>query len=62
MLPAYVRHKSLEDKSTLFPSKRRLDFPLSLVKEGIYLGTHLKEELTDMFSKLLEYSLFPQAD
>ena len=62
MLPTYVRYKSLEDKSTLSPSKRRLGSPLSLVKDRIYLGTHLKEELTDMFSKLLEYSLFPQAD
>ena len=30
--------------------------------EGIYLDTHLKEELTDLFWELPGYSLFPQAE
>ena len=34
----------------------------SLAKERIYLGTHLKEELTDLFWKLPGYSLLPQAE
>ena len=33
----------------LSPSKSGLPFPLSLVKKRIYLGTHLKEEFTDLF-------------
>ena len=41
---------NLEDKSMLAHFKKAL----------IYLDTHLKEELTDLFWKLLGYSLFPK--
>ena len=36
--------------------------PFSLAKKRAYLDTHLKEELTYLFSKLPRYSLFPLAE
>ena len=55
LLSPHVRD-SLEDKSVLFHSKRP-SFSVSLTKNRIYLGTHLKEELTILLWKLLGYSL-----
>ena len=46
----------------LAPSKKGLAAPLSLAKKRIYLGTHLKEKITDLFLKLPGYSLFLQAE
>ena len=33
----------------LAPSKKGLPLPLSLAKKKIYLDSHFKEELTDLF-------------
>ena len=49
---------SLEDKSMIVYSKKTFS-PFSLSRNRIYLGTHLKDELTDLFWKLPRYSLFP---
>ena len=57
-----VCRDNLEDKSMLVPSKKELPSPFSLIRKRIYLGTHLKEELTDFFWKLPGYSLFGQAE
>ena len=46
----------------LATSRKGLLFPFSLARKRIYLGTHLKEELTDLFRKLPAYSLFLQAE
>ena len=43
-------------------SKNPLPFPFSLAKKRIYLDTHLKEELTDLFWKLPGCFLFPQKE
>ena len=57
-----VERDSLEDKSTLAPSKKGLPSPFSLTRRSIYQGTHLKEEITDLFWKLPGYSIFPEAE
>ena len=36
----------------LTPSKKGLLSPFSWARKGIYLGTHLKEELADLFLKV----------
>ena len=48
MVAPHVRD-SLEDKSVLFFSKKGSPRLFILAKEKIYLGAHLKEELTDLF-------------
>ena len=45
----------------LAPSKKGLHLPISLAKKTVYLSTHLKEELIDLFWKLSGCSLFSQA-
>ena len=40
------------------PFQKALPSPFSLARNKIYLGTHLKEELTNLFWKLTGYSLF----
>ena len=42
--------------------KKVLLLSFSLAKKRIYVGTHLKEELTDLFWKLPVYSLLTQAE
>ena len=42
-----------------FPFQKSIPSPFSLAKNRIYLGTHLKKELTSLFWKLPGYSLFP---
>ena len=44
---------------TFSPLEKDLPSPFSLARNRIYLGTHLKEELTNSFWKLKGYSLFP---
>ena len=44
----YVKY-SLEDNSVLFNPPKCLTSPFSLSGERIYLGTHLKKELNDLF-------------
>ena len=46
----------------LAPFKKGLPSPFSLVKKRRYLGTHLKEELINLFQKLPGYSLLLQAE
>ena len=43
-------------------SEKDLPSLFNLVRERIYLDTHFKWELTDLFWKLPGYSLFPQAE
>ena len=50
---------NLDDKSVFVHSKKSLPSPFSLARCRIYLGTHLREELTDLFLKLPGHSLFP---
>ena len=45
----------------LDPQQKVLTPSFNLAKKRIYVRTYLKEELTDLFWRLLEYSLFPQA-
>ena len=42
-----------------FTLQKGLPFPFSFARNRIYLGTHLKEELTNLFGKLPRYPLFP---
>ena len=58
-LPPHMRD-SLEYKSMLFCSIKNPSSPFNLARNRIYAGTHLKEELTNLFWKLPAYSLFPQ--
>ena len=55
MVASHVRD-SLEDKSILFSFKKGLPRLFSLAKKKIYLGAHLKEELTDLFWTVPGYS------
>ena len=55
MVAPHVRD-SLEDKSILFSFKKGLPRLFSLAKKKIYLGAHLKEELTDLFWTAPGYS------
>ena len=56
-LSPHVRDSSKEVYA--FPFQKDLPSPLSLARNSIYLGTHLTEELNDLFWKLPGYSLFP---
>ena len=38
----------------LAPSKKGLGSPFSLIQKRIYLSIHLKEELTDLFEKVVK--------
>ena len=55
MVAPHVRD-SLEDKSVLFFSKKGSPRLFILAKKKIYLGAHLKEELTDLFWTVPGYS------
>ena len=44
---------------TLTCKKYNLPCPFSLMRISIYLGTHFKGELTNLFLKVPGYSLFP---
>ena len=46
----------------LEPSKKGLPLPFTLAKKRTYLDTQLKEEITDLFSKLPRCFLFPQVE
>ena len=50
---------SPEIRLCISPFQKGLPSPFSLARNRIYLGTHLKEELTNLFWKLTGYSLFP---
>ena len=49
----------LKNRSNTCPLQKGLPSPFSLAGNTIYLGTHLKEELIDLFWKLPGYFLFP---
>ena len=52
-------YKRLFKDKYVFPIQKCLPSPFSLARNRIYLRTHLKEELTNLFWKLPLYSLFP---
>ena len=52
-------YKSLFKDKYVFPIQKGLPSPFSLARSRIYLGTHLKEERTNLFWNLPLYSLFP---
>ena len=54
-LHPHVRDLSIENAC---PPQKSLPSPFSLTRNRVYLGTHLKEELTDLFRKL-PVNVFP---
>ena len=60
--PSALRGNNVPPPSLLALSKTGLPLPFTLGKKRTYLDTQLKGDLTGLFWKLSERSLFPQAE